>query len=161
MSRTKSCSLDGIAEPSPTVFLTAFEAMEDPSAAFLSPAAEVLFLYFPEHMTPEARTNFMEACDKMRPTVARSAAKAVLFGWAAGSPSIQRASLRRMQEDGKGEGLEQGRAQVFVNVVGWDSIDAHQAFQDSEEFGANIHHVFGVEAIRGADLMHIVDMATV
>lgn len=50
---------------------------------------------------------------------------------------------------------ETDTCQVFVNVVGWEDVEAHMRFQGSEDFEANIHHEFGMKEMLHTELFHV------
>ncbi|KAI0121731.1 hypothetical protein BJ170DRAFT_599896 [Xylariales sp. AK1849] len=52
--------------------------------------------------------------------------------------------------DYKGE-----KCRALVAVVGWDSIDAHHAFRDSEEFSKLSPLFAGLEGLKGREVWHV------
>ena len=99
----------------------------------------------------------MAGVDKMRPVIEASEAMGVYDGWAVETvenPCAPAAEEGKEGGDGgKGEG-EKEMCSVFVNLVGWESVDAHMRFQGSEDFGANIHHLLGIKEMRGTEVYH-------
>ncbi|MCJ1247046.1 hypothetical protein MMC30_004257 [Trapelia coarctata] len=116
-------------------------------------ATEVVFFYFPSPLSAEAKAGIMAGVDQMRPVVEASEAMGVWDGWA--EEAVERGGEGG---EGAGKGKEEGEKEmctVFVNVVGWESVDAHMKFQTSEAFGANIHHLLGIKEMRGTELYHV------
>jgi len=114
-------------------------------------ATEVVFFYFPSTLTPPQRETIMTSVEKMRPVIEASEAMGVYDGWALENDIVNPNAAAETE----GEGGEGERCQVFVNLVGWESVDAHMQFQGSEAFGRNIHHLLGVKEMRGTELFHV------
>ncbi|KAI1505285.1 hypothetical protein F5X99DRAFT_368900, partial [Biscogniauxia marginata] len=46
-------------------------------------------------------------------------------------------------------------SRAFVLVVGWDSVDAHVRFRDTEAFARIIPLLRGLEGLKGSDMCHV------
>lgn len=124
-------------------------------------ATEVVFFYFPATLTPAQRADIMASVEKMRPVIEASDAMGVYDGWALEDDIVSPLDGGKAGEGDGGkagegeEGKEGEKCQVFVNLVGWASVDAHMRFQGSEAFGQNIHHLLGIKEMRGTELFHV------
>jgi len=116
-----------------------------PTAAF-SPsnpkigATELVLFYFKEDIKEEEIKDVMGNVDKMRPVMERSECFEVFDGWSEESIPIP------ANPDTKGR--------VFVNIVAWESVEAHGKFAESDDFKANIHHLLGIQGILGNEMWH-------
>lgn len=52
--------------------------------------------------------------------------------------------------DYKGE-----KARVFVAPIGWDSVEAHQKYRETEHFAKNITTIRGLEGLKGIEVFHV------
>ena len=86
----------------------------------------------------------MASVDKMRPIVKRSESLEVFDGWA-------------LEEEVPNPGPRATggeMSKVFVNLVGWVDVEAHERFQGSRDFKENIHHMLGIKEMRHTELYH-------
>jgi hypothetical protein len=100
-----------------------------------------VFFYFPSSQTSAEKDAVMGAFNGMRPCVERSESLNVYDGWA-------------IEEDIPNPNAEGETCKVFMNVLGWESVDKHMAFQASEDFGKNIHHLMGLKDVKANELYH-------
>ena len=54
--------------------------------------------------------------------------------------------------EGGSAGLESG---VYVNLVGWPDLEAHERYQQGEDLVANIPLVVGMQGLRHYELFHV------
>lgn len=50
---------------------------------------------------------------------------------------------------------EEGGCRVWVNVVGWESVEAHGRMTGSEAFKGGVEAVMGMERLRGVEIFHV------
>ena len=48
-----------------------------------------------------------------------------------------------------------GKCDVYVNLTGWDRVETHVRFMETEDFRDNQHWFVGVEGLRGAEIVHV------
>ncbi|MCJ1479458.1 hypothetical protein MMC13_008144 [Lambiella insularis] len=101
--------------------------------------SELVFNYFPADLSAPQIASIMTSVDQMRPVMARSESLCVFDAWA-----LQDAPVPGRAERGK----------VFVNVVGWESVEAHGRMTASEDFTAHIHHLLGITDMLASELYH-------
>lgn len=134
--------------PTPTTPLQILHVPPIPHTLFGSQSeginiAEIVFFYFPASLTPEATADITAKMGKLRSVLERSEAKGVFEGWAEEGNVVYTNS--------KGE---EGKCKVWVNVVGWEDVAAHERVVESEEFGVNKEVVMGIEGLRGVEMFH-------
>jgi hypothetical protein len=105
--------------------------------------SEVVYFFFPASLTPEDIAGIMESVDKLRPTLERSESLGLFDGWS------EEVDILNPNPDLEGE-----KGRVWVNVVGWEDVEAHMRMQQSEDFAANAHHLLGITSIRGMEMYH-------
>ena len=54
----------------------------------------------------------------------------------------------------KGDGGEIGKCDYYVNLTGWDKMESHVKFMETQEFKDNQHWYMDVEGIRGGEIVH-------
>ena len=86
----------------------------------------------------------MASVDKMRPVLDRSESLAVFDGWA----------LEEEIPNPGPQASEGEKSKVFVNLVGWVDVEAHQRFQGTQDFRENIHYMLGIKEMRHTELYH-------
>ena len=131
-----------------TILHVPFGPASDPSAALGANskvgATEVVFFYFPSSLTDTGRDDIMASVDKMRPVMDRSESLEVFDGWA----------LEEEVPNPGPQASEGEKSKVFVNLVGWVDVEAHERFQGSQDFQESIHHIMGIKDMRHTELYH-------
>lgn len=52
------------------------------------------------------------------------------------------------------------KCRALVLVLGWDSVDAHMAFRDTEDFANSIPLMRGMEGLKGMEVFHVCNQVT-
>lgn len=58
------------------------------------------------------------------------------------------------EEGGVVYGDQEGGCRVWVNVVGWEGVEAHGRMTGSEAFREGMEAVMGMERLRGVEMFH-------
>ncbi|KAI9795790.1 MAG: hypothetical protein M1833_006811 [Piccolia ochrophora] len=125
-----------IAAP-PSVFHVNFSP-HPPSAALLAPAVEILTLFHSATISPEETSVFESSLKALNAAVVRAAGhKGLAGGWVA--EHLEHASV-------------DGNATAYVCVYGWESVDAHMAFRETESFKDNIGGLR--DSVKGITMHH-------
>lgn len=103
---------------------------------------EVLFYYFRASLTDDDIAGIDARMDGLRPALDSSEIKGVYDGWAEEGDAIF-----------EGAGGEE-RCKVWVHVVGWESVEAHERTVKGEEFENSREVVKGMEGLRGVVMFH-------
>ena len=106
---------------------------------------EIVFNYVPSTLLPADIDGIMASVDKMRPIMERSEALGVYDAWA-----VEKAVKNPAPHAFKGE-----TSQVYVNMVGWTDIEAHERLQASDDYKQNLHHLLGIKEMRHNELYHV------
>lgn len=108
-----------------------------------TPVAELLHLYFP---AGDAFT-----ADQLAGTAKNSQVFLdSLPGNVAGFTGQSAAGWALEELDFKGE-----KARAFVVPIGWESLDAHVKYRDTEHFAKNISLIRGLEGLKGIEMFHV------
>lgn len=105
--------------------------------------AEIIFFYFPASLTPEDTLSITSTMSKLRPFLESSEAKGVFEGWAEERDVVY--------DNGK---AEEQRCTVLVGVVGWESVEAHERFVESDGLRGNRGVLMGMKKLRGVEMFH-------
>lgn len=103
---------------------------------------EVLFFYFRASLTDEDIAAIDARMDGLRPAIESSEAKGVYDGWAEEKDAVF-----------EGAGGEE-RCKVWVHVVGWESVEAHERMVKGGEFENSREVVKQMEGLRGMVMFH-------
>ncbi|OBT45543.1 hypothetical protein VE00_05038 [Pseudogymnoascus sp. WSF 3629] len=103
---------------------------------------EVLFFYFRASLTDEDIAGIDARMDGLRPALESSEMKGVYDGWAEEEDAVF-----------EGAGGEQ-RCKVWVHVVGWESMEAHERMVKGGEFENSREVVKQMEGLRGMVMFH-------
>lgn len=127
----------------PTVLYVSFDPAPS-QPALDAPATEVVIAYFAADASAETTAAVPGVLPKVLKLAGAKDAGMIAEsgGWAQGE--VKHASLL-------GEGAK-GRA--FVSVVGWESVEAHRAFRETEAFKANVGLLRGAGQ-KGMEMFHI------
>lgn len=117
-----------------------------PTAAFSAPVTEVVTFYFPSSVTTEERGTFDDALKQFLEVMGREAEGFEGHGAGWVEEELQHRSLA----DKEGE---TGTGKAFELVVGWQSIEAHMKYRDTEAFAKGIEGLRG--ASKGVGLFHV------
>ncbi|OBT71566.1 hypothetical protein VF21_09578 [Pseudogymnoascus sp. 05NY08] len=110
---------------------------------------EVLFFYFRASLTDEDIAAIDAKMDELRPALESSEMKGVYDGWAE-------------EEDAVFEGVGgEERCKLWVHVVGWESLEAHERMVKGEEFKNSREVVKGMEGFRGMVMLHMTPLVKV
>ncbi|KAK7740593.1 hypothetical protein SLS62_011093 [Diatrype stigma] len=132
----------------PVLYHVAFAPAHPPvlrnSSAAKSAVTELLHLYFPagdaftaDQVAGVAR-DVQTFLDRLLPEHVAGITGEVAAGWA-------------LEEiDYKGE-----KARAFVAAVGWESLEAHHKYRDTEHFAKSIPLIRGLAGLKGADMFHL------
>ncbi|KAL8834090.1 MAG: hypothetical protein Q9170_003926 [Blastenia crenularia] len=135
------------------VFHVAFP--EDPSPALEAKhgshigVTEIVFAYFrPSPLPPDLKAKNMDSFKQMKPVAERNGALTKFNpAWATEDGIL--APLTGGEEDGGKEG-----STVYVNLIGWDEVESHMRFMETEDFKENSHWLTDVEGMKGFELLH-------
>lgn len=109
-----------------------------PTAATSAPVTELATFHFPSSLSASQQSAFVNAFHSFRETAEKNAdgLKGITSGWAV--------------EDLEYQG-EKGKA--FVAAFGWDTVDAHMAYRETDAFKESITNLR--EKARGVEMHHV------
>ncbi|KIX96646.1 uncharacterized protein Z520_07365 [Fonsecaea multimorphosa CBS 102226] len=112
-----------------------------PSKAF-SEVTEFLNIYFPADYSAEDQKTFHENMKKFGGVITSNweGCRGTAGGWVA-----------EEREDPKsGE-----KARVYVELIGWESVDSHMKFREQQAFKDNIHLLRGAKDLKNLVMVHV------
>ncbi|KAL8676820.1 MAG: hypothetical protein Q9186_006695 [Xanthomendoza sp. 1 TL-2023] len=110
---------------------------------------ELVFASFqPSPLPQAAKDKIMESFAHVEPVILRHGG---LTGYRKGW-SVEALSTPLLE---KGDGKEDiGKCDYYVNLTGWDKMDSHVKFMETQEFKDNQHWYMDVEGLRGGEIVH-------
>lgn len=105
-------------------------------------ATEFITVYFPTDYPAEDQKNFEGNIKKLIDAVANNAKgfKDSAGGWVAEELDLP---------DGS------GKARGFIALIGWESVEAHQKFRETQSFKDNIHWLRGAKDLKTLAVFHV------
>lgn len=116
-----------------------------PHTALRSPVTEVLLIWFPSDISPEAKDTatkrlqqFADVCLQPHTSI-----HAFNIGWGVENDFPVR------------DGEEGQKGSLLAGLIGWPSIDAHMQFRETDTFKNNIHLLRGMEGVVKMTMFHL------
>lgn len=110
-----------------------------------TPICEILTVYFPASVSDSTRSEFESRLKKLV-SVMESNASAEAYRGSAGGWSVENDVSRDGSDD---------KCKVFLALLGWESVDAHKSFSQTQEFKDNIYLLREAEGVVGTTMSHV------
>ncbi|KAL8875628.1 MAG: hypothetical protein Q9198_006041 [Flavoplaca austrocitrina] len=108
---------------------------------------ELVFAHFQPSPLPQAAEDaILESFSHVEPFIKRHGGlTGYRNGWAMESLSTP---LLENADEGR------GKCDMYVNLTGWDKMETHMKFMETQDFKDNQHWFMDVEGLRGAEIVH-------
>ncbi|EXJ66106.1 uncharacterized protein A1O5_10721 [Cladophialophora psammophila CBS 110553] len=129
-----------ICEGPPNLYHVHFEPFP-PTAAF-SEVTEFITIYFPANYSAEDQKTFHENMKKFGSIVQRDweGCRGAAGGWVA----------EELEDPKTSE-----KAKVYVELIGWESVDSHMKFRETQSFRDNLHLLRGAKDLKNVVMVHV------
>ena len=108
---------------------------------------EIVFAHFqPSLLSQTAKDAILESFSHVEPFIKRyGGLTGYRNGWAV---EILSTPLLEKADEGK------RKCDVCVNMTGWDKMETHIKFMETQDFKDNQHWFMDIEGLRGAEIVH-------
>ncbi|KAI1641175.1 Alpha/Beta hydrolase protein [Biscogniauxia mediterranea] len=130
-----------------------YVAFEPPRPPVLdTPVVEMVHMYFPpaRRAAPDVESAIARFVAELRTGKAEGFSGEAAWGWVVGGAAEGEEALLPY----KGEGCA-----AFVLCLGWESVQAHMRFRDTEEFQRCIPLIRGIEGLKGSEMAHAANLS--
>ncbi|KAL8634863.1 MAG: hypothetical protein Q9228_007583 [Teloschistes exilis] len=125
------------------------DALQPKTSAGTIGDTEIVLAHFqPSPLSQGAKDAILESFSHVEPVLERHGAlTSYRNGWAL--ESLDTPLLEKGGEKESG-----GKCDVYVCLTGWDKMETHVKFMESQDFKDNQHWYMGVEGLRGSEIVH-------